>query len=183
MSRHASLRSGTTPVEKCIRQRRDGGYVVRVHVTGFDRELPASTLEEARATRQLLRDEAEGKGLITHRGAHAGRPDWHVTPDGTLHRDLPPARRGRRRRNGATERDLILRMTPRMKELMSPGDLAEAKNDTSRASVAMGIGQLLLRRAQLGGEGANYLVFPHAPHRDIELALSSLGIGVIAEVY
>lgn len=187
MSRHASLREGTVPVagERCIRADfKRNRFVVRVHMAGFDRELPASTIEEARATRELLRQEAEGKGLVTHRGAHAGRPDWHVTEDGTLHRDLPAAKRGRRR-NGATERDLILRMTPRMKAVMRPGDLAEAKNDTTRSSVAMGVGQLLLRRAQLGNEdglgGDNYLVFPCTPHVDVVGALATLGIITIAE--
>lgn len=123
--------------------------------------------------------------VIREHQARKGRPDWHKTADGVLHVDLPGKRRSSLRhpsRGANAEREMIQRLTPRMARLLQPGDVAEAKAVTSRQAIVTGVGQLLLRRYELGNAARQaYLVLPSNPHAVIRDWLFDLGIGLITE--
>lgn len=105
-------------------------------------------------------------GVLDHTPS-TGRPDFYMDANGTLHRDLPPEtiiRKALKKRVIDTpERKLMLDMTPRLREVMQPGDLVEAKAGVSRAQIMTAVSQLKLGRFEKGIKGRNFLLVPERP--------------------
>lgn len=124
-----------------------------------------------------------GAAVRVHTG-RSGRPDF-LKLDGVLHVDLPgapsstPAKPASTRRT-SPERDFMLRMEPRMRALMRNGDMAEAKAGVGRQAVATAIGQLLLRRHEMG-KGRMFMVLPSEPSATVQNCLKKHKITLVTE--
>lgn len=138
----------------------------RLSATGHQFQLPArpTGLEAA----QVVCDYVNGNpGVRDHVPPSKGRPDGFMDASGTLHRDLPPEVTIRpalkRKRISTPERDLHIKMTPRLREVMKPGDLYEVKAGIGRAEIMTAVAQLKLGRFEKGVKGRNFMVLPERP--------------------
>jgi hypothetical protein len=115
----------------------------------------------------------------------SGRPDFFMQGT-TLHMDLPGeggasrARPQRPQRAQSPERDLMLRMEPRLRSLMRDGDLGEAKAGIGRQQIVTGVGQLRLKRFE-NGKGRMFLVLPTRPPKPICDWVTDEGISLVIE--
>lgn len=114
----------------------------------------------------------------------SGRPDY-MKVDGVLHMDLPgeapsnPSKAPRKRRT-SPERDFMLRMEPVMRGLMRDGDIAEAKANIGRQSIATATGQLLMRHFEVG-RGRMFMVLPSEPDATVRAFLLKHQIQLVTE--